>query len=68
MKKYDGSVQLETGVETRDARISFKVSAIRTDGGIFHCLYLYPARDIFTICIYTMYLYLASKMLTETDI
>ena len=35
----------------RDAHISGKVSVIRPDSSIFHYLYLYPVRDIFTTCI-----------------
>ena len=34
-----------------DARISCLLSVIGRDSGIFHYLYLYPARDIFTVCI-----------------
>ena len=35
----------------RDARISCKLSVIRTDSGIFHYLYLYTTRDICIIFI-----------------
>ena len=42
--------------------ISGKISVIRTDSGIFYCLCLYVASDIFSL-----YLYLTLKMLTDTD-
>ena len=41
-------------LDIRDAQISCKLSVIRTDSGIFDYLYLYLylARDIFTLCIW----------------
>ena len=59
---HDGFQEVirEQCTHLRDARLSCKLFDIRTDSGILHYLYLYPARDIF----HYLYLYSARDIFT----